>query len=40
MTTDPNVDIVIYCRDLRLQFDFWSVALGYRKVGIARLGEG
>ena len=34
MTTDANVDIVIDCHDLPLQFDFWSVALGYRKVGI------
>lgn len=33
MAAGPNIDIVIDCHDLDTQLDFWSVALGYRKVG-------
>jgi len=30
----PNIDIVIDCHDLPALLDFWSAALGYRKVGL------
>jgi len=33
VTSKPNIDIVIDCRDVDLLMDFWSVALGYRKIG-------
>jgi hypothetical protein len=34
MMAQPNIDIVIDCHDLPALLDFWSAALGYRKVGI------
>jgi catechol 2,3-dioxygenase-like lactoylglutathione lyase family enzyme len=30
----PNVDIVIDCRDPDALIDFWAAALGYRKIGV------
>jgi predicted enzyme related to lactoylglutathione lyase len=31
---EPNVDIVIDCRDPAALIDFWATALGYRKIGV------
>jgi len=33
VSSKPNIDIVIDCHDVDLLMDFWSVALGYRKIG-------
>ena len=33
MSSKPNIDIVIDCHDVDLLMNFWSAALGYRKIG-------
>ncbi len=31
---EPNIDIVIDGHDIELLLEFWSAALGYRKIGV------